>query len=413
MRVKYQTLISLFIRKNTINELDKPPFANWPMFDNDEIDAVKTVLLSGNVNYWTGDEGNAFECAYAKFVGRKHAVALANGTLALELALIALDLQPGDEVIVPSRTFIATASAVVARGGVPIFADVDLDSQNVTADTIRAAITPRTKGVIVVHLAGWPCDMGPILTLTKEQGLFVVEDCAQAHGATYKGRPVGSFGDAAAFSFCQDKIISTGGEGGLLVMDSEELWKKAWAYKDHGKSYDAVFNQHHPLGFRWLHESFGSNWRMTEMQAAIGRIQLSKLPSWVASRRRNAKKLHDLMKNIPGLRLVMPPANIEHAYYRYYAFLETEQLAPEWSQMRILEAIGTQGIPCSVGSCGEIYREQAFICSELAPLDRLPIAKQLTQTSLAFLIHPTLGDAEITETAEVVREVMMKATASR
>ena len=396
-----------------MNEISKPSFARWPEFDEDEIQAVRAVLFSGKVNYWTGKEGQAFERAYAKFVGRKHAVALANGTLALELALIALELKPGDEVILPSRTFIATASAVVARGGIPIFADVDLDSQNVTADTIRAAITPRTKGVIVVHLAGWPCDMDPILTLAKKHGLFVVEDCAQAHGATYKGRPVGSFGDAAAFSFCQDKIMSTGGEGGLLVLDSEELWKKAWAYKDHGKSYDAVFNQEHPLGFRWLHESFGSNWRMTEMQAAIGRIQLSKLPSWAAARRHNATKLHDLLKDTPGLRLVMPPANIEHAYYRYYAFLETEQLAPKWSQMRILEAIGTQGIPCSVGSCGEIYREQAFIRSELAPLDRLPIAKQLTLTSLAFLTHPTLSDAEITQTAEVVHEVMIQATARR
>jgi len=397
----------------SMKDISNAHFARWPIFEDDEIEAVRDILISGKVNYWTGEEGRAFEREYAKSVNRKHGVALANGTLALELALTTLDLQPGDEVIVPSRTFIATASAVVARGGVPTFADVDLNSQNITADTIRAAITPRTKGVIIVHLAGWPCDMDPILTLAMEHGLFIVEDCAQAHGATYKGRPVGSFGDAAAFSFCQDKIISTGGEGGLLVLDSEELWKKAWAYKDHGKSYDAVFNREHPLGFRWLHESFGSNWRMTEMQAAIGRIQLSKLPRWIASRRRNAAKLNDLLKDTPGIRLVIPPADIEHAYYRYYAFLETEQLAPGWTQMRVLEAIGSHGIPCSIGSCGEIYREQAFIRSELTPLDRRPIAKELARTSLAFLIHPTLSDAELTKTAEVVHEVMIQATASR
>jgi len=400
-------------RKMSMKDISNAHFARWPIFEDDEIEAVRDILISGKVNYWTGEEGRAFEREYAKSVNRKHGVALANGTLALELALTTLDLQPGDEVIVPSRTFIATASAVVARGGVPTFADVDLNSQNITADTIRAAITPRTKGVIIVHLAGWPCDMDPILTLAMEHGLFIVEDCAQAHGATYKGRPVGSFGDAAAFSFCQDKIISTGGEGGLLVLDSEELWKKAWAYKDHGKSYDAVFNREHPLGFRWLHESFGSNWRMTEMQAAIGRIQLSKLPRWIASRRRNAAKLNDLLKDTPGIRLVIPPADIEHAYYRYYAFLETEQLAPGWTQMRVLEAIGSHGIPCSIGSCGEIYREQAFIRSELTPLDRRPIAKELARTSLAFLIHPTLSDAELTKTAEVVHEVMIQATASR
>ena len=329
----------------TMNDISNPPFARWPVFEADEIEAVRDVLLSGKVNYWTGKEGRAFEREYAKSIDRKHAIALANGTLALELALIALDLQPLDEVVVPSRTFIATASAVVARRGVPAFADVDLDSQNVTADTIRATITPRTKGIIVVHLAGWPCDMDPILTLAKEHGLFIIEDCAQAHGATYKGRPVGSFGDAAAFSFCQDKILSTGGEGGLLALDSEELWKKAWAYKDHGKSYDTVFNQEHAPGFRWLHESFGSNWRMTEMQAAIGRIQLGKLPSWVASRRCNAIKLHDMLKGSPGLRLVMPPVGIEHSYYRYYAFLETEQLAPGGPRCASYEQLARRGSP--------------------------------------------------------------------
>ena len=383
---------------------------NWPSFSDDEVDAVSRVLKSGKVNYWTGEQGKLFEKEYAKSVGKTHAIALANGTLALELALIALDISPGDEVIVPSRTFIATASSVIARGGVPVFADVDLNSQNITAKSIQDAITPRTKGVIVVHLAGWPCDMDPILALATKANLFIIEDCAQAHGATYKGQPVGSFGDAAAFSFCQDKIISTGGEGGLLILDNELQWKKAWSYKDHGKSFDQVIKKDHPAGFRWLHESFGSNWRMTEMQAAIGRIQLKKLPNWLKSRRNNATRLNQLLDKTPGLKLSILPDNIEHSYYRYYVFLESDRLKAEWDQIRVLEAINHEGIPCSIGSCGEVYREKAFIKSKLAPLNRMPISKELANTTLAFLIHPTLTDAQIADIADGINKVMLEAT---
>lgn len=388
------------------------PWPAWPVYAADEIEAVGRVLASGKVNYWTGGECRAFEDEYAAFTGRRHAIALANGTLALELALIALDLKPGDEVVVPARTFIATASCVVARGGVPRVADIDPVSQNITAETIRAAITPRTRGVIVVHLGGWPVDMDPVLALARDKNLFVVEDCAQAHGATYKGRPVGAFGDAAAFSFCQDKIISTGGEGGLLLLDDEAQWKRAWAYKDHGKGFDAVHGKDHPPGFRWLHESFGSNWRLTEMQAVIGHLQLAKLPGWVAARRRNAEQLFRGLDGVPGLRRAAASADFGHAYYRYYAFLDPGQLAAGWDQNRIVAAIGAEGIPCSVGSCGEIYLEKAFRDGGLAPDECLPRARQLAGTSLAFLTHPTLGEAEMSVAAAAVRKVMARATAA-
>jgi len=386
------------------------PFPPWPVFGQDEIDAVGTVLASGRVNYWTGEECRRFEEEFAAFTGTRHAISLANGTLALELALHALDIGPGDEVIVPARTFIASASCAVARGAVPVVADVDPVSQNLTADAVLGRLTLRTRAIVAVHLAGWPCDMDPIMALARERGIKVIEDCAQAHGATYKGRPVGSLGDCAAFSFCQDKIMTTGGEGGMLVTDDSRLWEKAWAYKDHGKSFDAVFNREHPPGFRWLHESFGSNFRMTEMQAAIGRRQLGKLPQWMAVRRRNAAMLDRGFAAIPGLRITRPAEGIGHAYYKYYAFVEPGMLAPGWDATRINEAVNAEGVPCFAGSCSEIYRERAFTDRSWGPAQRLPVAQRLGETSLMFTVHPTLGEREMQDTVGAVAKVMRAAT---
>jgi dTDP-4-amino-4,6-dideoxygalactose transaminase len=385
------------------------PFPPWPIFGEDEIRAVGEVLAGGRVNYWTGDACRRFEEEFAVFTGTQHAISLANGTLALELALFALDIGPGDEVIVPARTFIASASCVVARGAVPVVADIDPVSQNLTVDAVRQKLTSRTRAIIAVHLAGWPCDMDPIMALARERGIKVVEDCAQAHGATYKGRSVGSLGDCAAFSFCQDKIMTTGGEGGMLVTDDACLWERAWAYKDHGKSYDAVFNRDHPPGFRWLHESFGSNFRLTEMQAAIGRLQLGKLPQWLQARRRNAAMLDQGFSAIPGLRVTRPPNGIGHAYYKYYAFVAPEKLAPGWDATRINEAVNAEGVPCFAGSCSEIYLERAFVNSGWGPPERLPAARQLGDTSLMFMLHPTLGESEMTDTIRAVSKVMRAA----
>ena len=275
-------------------------WAPWPHYEDDEVEKVTSLLKSGKVNYWTGDEGRQFETEYAQYLGRKHAVAVANGTVALELALYALGIGSGDEVIVPSRTYIASASCAVMRGALPVVADVDSISQVLTVQTITAALTNKTKAIVVVHLAGWPCAMDEIMALANERGLFVIEDCAQAHGARYNGKPVGAWGHVAAFSFCQDKIMSTGGEGGLIALDDELLWKKAWAYKDIGRSYDAVYNKEHAPGFRWLTESFGTNWRLTEIQSAIGRIQLRKLDDWILKRRANAEILNIGFSSING-----------------------------------------------------------------------------------------------------------------
>ena len=389
----------------------KEPFAPWPDFAADEIAAVAAVLRSGKVNYWTGEQSQEFEREFAQFVGVKYAVALANGTAALELALHALGIGPGDEVVVPCKTFIASASCIVRLGATPVVADVDRDSQNITAASIEAVLTDRTKAVIAVHLAGWPCEMDEILALAKERGLFVVEDCAQSVGARYNGRTTGSIGDIGAFSFCQDKIITTGGEGGMLVTDSRELWEKAWSYKDHGKSYTAGFEREHQFGFRWLHESFGTNWRITEMQSAIGRLQLAKLPQWLALRRRNAALLSQGLATVPGLRLALPPAHSEHANYKYYAFLRPEMLRPGWNLERILEAINAEGIPCTVGACSEIYLEKAFVDAGIGPKQPLPMASRLADSSLMFMLHPGLIEQDMRDTCTALAKVMRAATA--
>lgn len=385
------------------------PFPSWPSFTQEEADAARDVLLSNRVNYWTGTLGREFEQDYARHTGRRHAIALHNGSLALELALYAFGIGEGDEVITTPRTFIASASCAVMRGAKPVFADVDRDSQNITATTIEKVITEKTKAIIPVHLAGWPCAMDEIMKLANKHELIVIEDCAQAHGATYKGRPVGSFGHAAAFSFCQDKIITTGGEGGMLVLDDGVAWARAWAYKDHGKSYDAVYNRQHLSGFRWLHESFGTNWRMLEIQAAIGKLQLRKLPVWISKRRENATILAEGFSKLTAMRITLPPPEVAHAYYKYYAFVRVDRLGPGWTRDRIMEAVNDAGVPCYSGSCSEIYLEKAFDDTGMRPSARLPVARELGDTSLMFLVHPTLGQAEMARTVEVVSDVMSKA----
>jgi len=383
-------------------------FPVWPEYAEDEIDAVQSVLSSGKVNYWSGDQGRIFEKEFATYVGTEYAIALANGTLALEAALYALDIGNGDEVIVPARTFIATASCVVMRGAIPVVADIDLCSGNLTVETIEAARTEKTKAIIVVHLGGWPCDMPEIMAYAETQGLKVIEDCAQAHGAEIDGRKVGSFGHAAAFSFCQDKIISTGGEGGMLVSNDNEIWRKVWALKDHGRDYDAVYNREHGPGHRWFCTSFGTNWRLTEMQSAIGRMQLKKLPEWLAIRRSHAAMIINNLSDVPGLDIHVPRDGIQHAYYRLYASIDTAALHEDWNQDRIIKEVVNNGTPCFHGSCSEIYREKAFehLMSDRYPL---PNAQLSGQNSMALLLHPTLKVEHIEKIIETVKMVFKRA----
>lgn len=385
-------------------------FPSWPSFTTEEADAVHRVVLSNKVNYWTGTECREFEKEFAHWGGSRYAVALSNGTLALDVALKALGIGPGDEVVVTPRTFIASVSCVVNAGATPVFADIEPDSGNISARTIAQVLTPRTKAVICVHLAGWPCDMDPIMELAAQHGLKVIEDCAQAHGARYKGRSVGSIGHVGAWSFCQDKIMTTGGEGGMVTTDDEGLWRAMWAYKDHGKSYEAVYERQHPPGFRWLHESFGTNWRMLEMQAVIGRIQLARMPGWTQARAHNAAALLQTCRRFAALRVPELPAGSEHAFYKSYVYVRPEQLAQGWSRDRIIEAINARGVPCYQGSCSEVYLEKAFDGTPWRPQQRLQQARLLGETSLMFLVHPTLSAADMDKTCQAISAVMTEAS---
>lgn len=385
-------------------------FSPWPSFTEEEANAVKNVLLSNKVNYWTGSECREFEKEFAHFSDSDFAIAVSNGTTALELALKAIDIQPGDEVIIPPRTFLATASSVVTWGGIPVFADVEQTSGNISAASIKQKITQKTKAIIVVHLAGWPCEMDEILALAKEHDLKVIEDCAQAHGAKYKGRSVGSIGDIGCWSFCQDKIMTTGGEGGMVTTNDKSLWQKMWSFKDHGKDFDAVYNQEHPPGFRWLHNSFGTNYRMTEMQAVIGRIQLSKMDGWCAARNNNAAAILSSLQGINCIDVPVYPENINHAQYKLYVYVNQAELAQGWTRDRIVDEINARGVPCYQGSCSEVYLEKAFDNTNFRPKMPLKTAKKVGETSLMFLVHPTLNAAEITKSCEVISDVCQSAS---
>ena len=386
--------------------------SRWPVYAEDEIAAVAAVLRSGKVNaLHHGEQTRAFEQAFADRAQAPHAIALANGTLALELALRALGVGAGDEVVVPARSFMASASCVAAVGAVPVFADVDPDTQTLTANTIASALTPRTRAIIVVHLAGWPAAMQEIMVLARAMDLFVIEDCAQAHGAMHDALPVGACSDAAAYSFCTDKIISTGGEGGMLVLHDHAVWERAWAYKDHGKSPHAGAAIGPPGTFRWLHGSLGSNYRATEMQSVIGLCQLAKLDGWIEARQRNARALNAALAPLAAVRLTLPPSNVRHAYYKYYAFVHPERLARGWTRDRIVGECIAAGVPCGTGSCPEIYREQAFVGSPSVPLNPLPVSRNLGETSLMLPVDPTLDNRMTGRMGAIVASVIERATA--
>lgn len=392
-------------------------FAPWPSFTEEEVQAVAKTLASNRVNYWTGNECRQFETEFAEWAGTSRGIALSNGTLALDLALHGLGIGSSngghatDEVVVAPRTFIASVSCVINAGARPVFADVDRESGNISAETIAAVISRKTKAVVPVHLAGWPCDMDPILALAQEHGLKVIEDCAQAHGAQYKGRSIGSIGDVGAWSFCQDKIMTTGGEGGMVTCGDEALWSRMWSFKDHGKSWDAVYNREHAPGFRWVHESIGTNWRMLEIQAAIGRIQLKRMAVWTAARTANAIRIIAVLEQFASaVRVPLPPSQDTHAFYRLYAYVRPEGIRAGWDRDSIVATMTERGAPLFHGSCPEVYLEKAFVELDCRPLQRLPTAIELGETSLMFLVHPTITPEQMDWYLSALTEVLTLAS---
>jgi dTDP-4-amino-4,6-dideoxygalactose transaminase len=357
----------------------------WPQYEQDEQDAVQRVLASGKGNYWSGEEGKLFEQEFATWCGAKHGLCVFNGTVAIELALRAVGITCGDEVIVTPRSFLASAAAVVAIGAIPVFADVDFDSGNITPETIQKVITSRTRGIVAVHLGGWPADMPTIMDLANEHGIKVIEDCAQAHGATISGQGVGSFGHAAAFSFCQDKIMSTGGEGGMILTNEDGVRDIAWSLRDHGRNRERTLSNDHPSGFRWTQERIGTNGRMTEMQAAIGRCQLRKVDTWVSQRVHNAAVLSQALKGAKGIFVPEPAAHYSHSYYRLTALFHEAT-----ERDNVVDVLRSVGVPAAVGPCPEIYLEQAFVELGFQPASRLLVAHDLGMKSMVLSVHPAI-----------------------
>lgn len=367
---------------------------HWPIHDQAEIDAVAEVLRSGATNYWQqGGQGRAFESEFAAYTGAYYALTCSNGTTALELAVGALKLAkdhrfPG-EIICPARTFVATASAVMTNGLRPVLADIDAETLNVTVKTLEARYTPHTKAVIVVHYAGLPCDMHAICEWAWERGLVVIEDAAHGHSATIGGRHVGTFGDIGCFSFCVGKIMSTGGEGGMVITNKRWLYDRMRARRDHGR-YSMVGSAD-PHAFQYTVAEPGTNARLTEMQSAIGRAQLKKLDGWVARRREIAARYDaelDWKVTAEG-----------HSHYMYIGRVTN------WKRPDIIKNLNARGIPARIGGCANIGKEAAFqgIAQEC------PVADAVGERTLSLPIYPTMSDADCDEVIAAVREELANA----
>ncbi len=370
--------------------------SSWPRYSSKEISKINNIIKSGKVNYWTGNEGKSFEREFSQFCKTKYAVAVSNGTVALEIALRALGIKKDDEVIVPSCTYIATATAVLNIGANPLFADIDINSLNIECKEIKKLISKKTKAIIVVHLGGFPCEMDQIMKIARKNNIKVIEDCSQAHGAKYKNKPVGSIGDISTWSFCQDKIISTLGEGGMIATDKKKYFDFIWSYKDHGKSRIEMNNSKNKIGFKWVHNNRGSNHRLTELQSAVGRIQLRNIEKNNKIRKSNAKAIYKVCsKYSKNIRIPSYPNEIMHAWYRCYIFVEQEGLINKLKRDKLLDLLNKNGVRCLAGSCAEIYREKVFNNYKLKPSKRLKNSRRIQDSSLAFLIDQTISREKI------------------
>ena len=335
--------------------------AGWPQFSEKAIESVQQVLRSGKVNYWTGPKGMEFEKNFAAWQGSKYAISVATGTAALHVALSALGIGPGDEVIVPSYTFIATSFAVVQAGAIPRFADVNLADHCISVESAEELVTPRTKAIMPVHLYGNVCDMDKIKAFASRHNLFVIEDNAEAFGGSYKGRKTGTIGHIAGCSFCQNKTFTTGGEGGMVTTDDEELAWQARSFRDHGYDVKERLNllaleQKLP----YIHNRVGWNYRMTEMQSAIGLAELERMDDWnMPARRRNAHILMDALGKVEQIKY-MPIDTPErrNGWYTMAFSLDIENM--NCDVMQFVKAAGAEGCPCWKVFWPQCHTERAY-----------------------------------------------------
>ncbi|MCX6637224.1 MAG: DegT/DnrJ/EryC1/StrS family aminotransferase [Acidobacteria bacterium] len=335
--------------------------AGWPRFDENAIRSVEAVLRSGKVNYWTGKRGMEFEQKFAAWQGSGYAVSVATGTAGLHVALSALGIGPGDEVIVPSYTFIASSFSVVQAGAIPRFADVNLDDHCISVESARKLVNQRTRAIMPVHLYGNVCDMDRILAFAREHNLYVIEDNAEAFGGAYRGRKTGAWGHMAACSFCQNKTFTTGGEGGMVTTDDEDLAWRARSFRDHGydvKQRLSLLELEQKLPY--IHNMVGWNYRMTEMQSAIGLAELERMDNWnMPARRRNAKILTDALKQCPEVKyLPIDTAERQNGWYVMAFSLDIENMS--CTIREFVDAAATEGAPCWKVFWPQCHTERAF-----------------------------------------------------
>lgn len=360
---------------NRLIELSKP------LISEEENQAVQEVLCSGQLS--SGPRVKAFEEAFAAFVGCQYAVATSNGTAALSVALQAAGVTSGDKVITTSFSFIATANAIVHAGGIPIFVDIDPETYNISPTAIKEALRehPDARALLIVHLYGHACDMQAIMNLVRSKGLILVEDCAQAHGATYAGQPVGSFGHAAAFSFYATKNMTTG-EGGMVTTSLAAVAERARKLINHGRVE------------QYLHDEIGYNYRMTDLAAAIGLVQLRRLPEFNRKRQANAAYLSSRLAGVPYLRTprTVPPA--AHVYHQYTIRAENRDGLQEWLQKR--------GIRCAVVYPTPLPIQPVY--KDLLGSARFPVAEQAAAGVLSIPVHPALSVSDLDYVVEAIQE---------
>lgn len=401
---------------------------HWPSFSEDAIQAVEAVLRSGKVNYWSGPKGMEFEKKFAAWQGSKYAISCATGTAALHIALASLGIGPGDEVIVPSYTFIATSFSVVQAGAIPRFADVNIEDHCISIESAEKLVTKRTKAIIPVHLYGNVCDMDKVLAFAKKHNLYVIEDNAEAFGGYYKGKKTGTLGHMAACSFCQNKTFTTGGEGGMVTTDNDDWAWTARSFRDHG--YD-VKERMNLLALEqklpYIHNMVGWNYRMTEMQSAIGLAELDRIDNWnLPARKRNANIIMDILRDLPQIRFMpIDTKDRQNGWYVMAFSLNIEDMNCDIYQF--VKAAAAEGTPCwkvfwpqchteraykefnSFGKSGFPFRSKEYADPASIDYSKVNVPNALWHESHTFtcFAYPTFTEEDCKQIGNAIKKVIL------